>query len=229
MTPEVPAGGNATPSVSGAAAAELPVDPLPLFPLQSVLFPGGVLSLKVFEARYIDLMGECLRLRRPFGVVCLRQGSEVRQPGQTTLGNVQLESLGTLAHLQTVDSDEQPGILRVRCSGGSRFAWRSLREGPNGLLLAEGVNLLAHDKMQPPEERFKDAIFALAHAAAALDLRSPGQFPVDRRFTDLGWVANRWSELLPIPLVARQQLMALTDPLSRMTIIDTFLRQKKLI
>jgi Lon protease-like protein len=55
--------------------------PLPLFPLRSVLFPGGRLSLKVFEARYLDLMAGCMREQRPFGVVCLLQGSEVRQPG----------------------------------------------------------------------------------------------------------------------------------------------------
>ena len=50
-------------------------DPLPLFPLQAVLFPGALLHLKVFEARYLDLVGSCLRNGTPFGVVCLKQGS----------------------------------------------------------------------------------------------------------------------------------------------------------
>jgi Lon protease-like protein len=73
-------------------------------------------------------------------------------------------------------------------------------------------------------------MIALARTVAGLDIRHPGQFPPeDRRFTELGWVANRWSELLPIPLAARQELMALTDPVSRLEIINTFLRQKKLI
>ncbi|NDY92266.1 peptidase S16 [Ideonella sp. TBM-1] len=205
------------------------LDPLPLFPLSTVLFPDGVLPLKVFEARYIDLMGQCLRETRPFGVICLKQGAEVRRPGHSALSQVQLEPVGTLATLMSVDADDKPGILRVRCQGAARFRYARLTEGPNGLLRAEGVSLLPPDANLPPQERFKDAIFALAHAVAALELRSPGHFPSERRFTELGWVANRWSELLTIPLAARQQLMALEDPLARMNIIDTFLRQKKVI
>mgnify|MGYP006172358211 CR=1 FL=1 len=62
---------------------------LPLFPLQTVLFPGGLLPLKVFEARYLDLISHCLRTREPFAVVRIRQGAELAgaadapQPGET--------------------------------------------------------------------------------------------------------------------------------------------------
>ena len=90
---------------------------LPLFPLQAVLFPGGLLSLKVFEARYLDLVSTCLRETQPFGVVALRQGSEVRKAGEPV---VVLEDIGTTAELLEVDST-QPGILQVRCRGGQRF------------------------------------------------------------------------------------------------------------
>ena len=88
---------------------------LPLFPLGAVLFPGGLLGLKIFEARYLDLVSACLREQRPFGLICLRQGTEAGR------GAVALESVGTLAHIDEVDS-EQAGILRLRCTGGSRFA-----------------------------------------------------------------------------------------------------------
>jgi Lon protease-like protein len=74
--------------------------PLPLFPLQSVLFPGALLSLRVFEARYLDLVGECLRHQQAFGVVCLRQGAEA---GPSRLA-VQLEDVGVLAQLDDVDA-----------------------------------------------------------------------------------------------------------------------------
>ena len=89
---------------------------LPLFPLRSVLFPGGLLPLKVFEARYVDLVADCLRRQQPFGVVCLLQGGEVR-PGKAA---VHFEGTGVLARLDDVDS-EQPGVLQARCTATRRF------------------------------------------------------------------------------------------------------------
>ena len=84
-------GSTAAPRVAAADEAELP-SPLPLFPLPLVLFPGGLLPLKVFEARYLDLMTHCLRTGQPFGVVTLNQGGETRKDGDTVLisseGNV---------------------------------------------------------------------------------------------------------------------------------------------
>src|SRR5207249_3119301 len=73
---------------------------LPLFPLQTVLFPDGLLSLKVFEARYLDLVGSCLRESKPFGVVALKQGSDVHGGN----GSIVFEGLGTMAELIDVDT-----------------------------------------------------------------------------------------------------------------------------
>ena len=85
-----------------------------LFPLKSVLFPGTVLQLKVFEARYLDLASQCLRENRPFGVVCLAAGKESGR------GNVRFESHGVLAHIDTVDA-EGANLLKLRCLGVERF------------------------------------------------------------------------------------------------------------
>ena len=87
---------------------------LPLFPLQAVLFPGGLLRLKVFEARYLDLASQCLREKTPFGVVCLAAGKEAGR------GNVRFESHGVLAHIDTVDA-EGANLLKLRCLGVERF------------------------------------------------------------------------------------------------------------
>ena len=201
-------------------------DPLGLFPLRTVLFPGGRLSLKVFEARYLDLMSACLRQRRPFGVVCLQQGAEVRQPGG--VAPTRFEAVGTLAHLDEVDAIG-PGVLKLRCSGGARFQWLGVQEGPGGLWQASGAFLLAADRAEPPGERFAAATEALERAYAALAQRPDADLPAEQRFDDAGWVANRWCELLPIPLAARQQLMALPDPLQRLALVDEFLRGKQLI
>jgi hypothetical protein len=199
-------------------------EPLALFPLRTVLFPGGRLSLKVFEARYVDLVSRCLRERSPFGVVCLLQGGEVRRAGQST----RFESMGVLAHLGDVDAIS-PGLLKVRCDGGARFVWGSVQEDADGLWQASGVSTLADDVPSAPGERFAAAVQALERAYAALDLRPDADLPATRHFDDAGWVANRWCELLPIPLAARQQLMALTDPLQRLALVDEFLRGKQLI
>jgi Lon protease-like protein len=209
-----------TTPASGAPAT------LPLFPLRTVLFPGGRLSLKVFEARYLDLISSCLREQRPFGVVCLLQGGEVRQPGAPA--PTRFESMGVMAHLIEVDAIGT-GLLKVRCAGGRRFQWSSVHEDADGLWEAHAVTLQPDDVAQPPGERFDEAVQALQRAYAALAQRPESDLPEDRHFDDAGWVANRWCELLPVPLVARQQLMALPDPLQRLALVDEFLRSKQLI
>jgi uncharacterized protein len=200
------------------------IEPLALFPLRTVLFPGGRLSLKVFEARYVDLVSRCLREQQPFGIVCLLQGSEVRKPGQAT----RFEQMGVLAHLRDVDA-EGAGLLKVHCEGGARFVWDSVHEGDQGLWQASGVKTLADDVACEPGDRFAAAVQALERAYAALGQRADADLPATRRFDDAGWVANRWCELLPIPLAARQQLMALPDPLQRHALVNEFLRGKQVI
>jgi uncharacterized protein len=199
-------------------------DPVSLFPLRTVLFPGGRLSLKVFEPRYLDLISSCLRAQQPFGVVCLLQGSEVRQPDAETL----FEPIGVLAHLTDVDA-MSPSLLKVRCDGGARFRWDATYEEADGLWQAEGVSVLPDDPVVAPGERFASAVRALERAYAALALRPDTDLPAERHFDDAGWVANRWCELLPLPVAARQQLMALADPLQRLTLVNEFLRSKQLI
>ena len=197
--------------------------PLPLFPLGTVLFPGGLLPLKIFEARYLDMITGCLRGGSPFGVVCLTEGGEV---GRSE--TLQFELLGVLAHLQEVDA-ETAGILKISCSGGARFQLQSARPQPDGLWLGEGLTLLADDPVLPPGEAYAGTVHALSQAIAALDIRDPGMFPAERRLGEAGWVANRWCELLPIPLAARQKLMALEDPLMRLSLVDDFLREQGVI
>lgn len=203
------------------------VAPLPLFPLRTVLFPGGRLSLKVFEARYLDLVASCLRERHPFGVVCLLQGGEVRQPGAPAQ-HTRFEPVGVLAQLADVDA-LGTGLLRVRCDGGARFRWQAVHEGSDGLWWADGVTLLPPDPSRPPEEVHLPTVQALRRAYDALAQRPEAELPDERHFDDAGWVANRWCELLPIPLNARQQLMALADPLQRLALVDEFLRGKQVI
>jgi uncharacterized protein len=200
-----------------------PAAGLPLFPLQTVLFPGGLLALKVFEARYLDLVGDCLRTQQPFGVVALQQGREVRGAGEA----VRFEAVGTRAELIDVDSP-QPGILQVRCRGTTRFALGATQQQANGLWRAETTDI-AGDETVAPEAAQVETVKGLAKAIGSLKTQGHEPFLAPYRFDDAGWVANRWCELLPIPLAAKQKLMELADPGVRLRLVDDFLRSHKVV
>jgi uncharacterized protein len=196
---------------------------LALFPLQSVLFPGAQLTLRVFEPRYLDLVSRCLREKQPFGVVCLRQGSEVRLSDEPVL----LESTGVLATLQEVDA-EQAGVLNVKCLGTQRFEIDEPLQLPDGLWTARAW-LIDDDPAVAPSETMLSTVKALANAIGALERKSGSPFVKPYRFDDAGWVANRWCELLPISLAAKQKLMELEDPQMRLRLVDEYLRGKGVV
>jgi Lon protease-like protein len=205
-------------------SAEESLDALPLFPLRSVLFPGGLLALKVFEARYLDLVTDCLRRQQPFGVVCLLHGGEVR----AAQGNLRCERTGVLARLDEVDS-EQPGVLRVRCTGTRRFRLNGEAAQQDGGLWVGDATLLPDDEAQPPRADLLPTVQALASAIATLKGRGAEPFGRPHRFDDAGWVADRWCEILPIPLGAKQKLMELDDPQVRLQLVHEYLRGKGVV
>ncbi len=194
---------------------------LPLFPLQAVLFPGGLLGLKVFEARYVDLVAACLRSGTGFGVVLLSSG---REAGRR---DVSFESIGTRAELLDVDS-AQPGILQVRCVGTSRFRVESSRQQPDGLWIA-AVTSVADDPVVAPAPAMLPTVRALATTIATLKAQGESPFRSPYHFGDAGWVANRWCEILPLPRAAKQKLMELPDAGVRLQLVDEFLRSKGLL
>jgi len=197
---------------------------LPLFPLHSVLFPGGLLSLKVFEARYLDLVGDCLRQRKPFGVVSIKQGSEVRRSSNDP---TVFETTGTMAELIDVDST-QPGILQVRCKGMQRFEVKSTSQESDGLWMAEAL-LLPDDEVAAPAESMHETVRGLANAIATMKSQGTEPFLQPYAFDNAGWVANRWCEILPISIAAKQKLMELPDAQVRLQLVNDFLRSKGVV
>ena len=198
-------------------------DELPLFPLQAVLFPGGLLGLTVFEARYLDLVTTCLREQQPFGVVTLRSGDEVRRPDRS----VSFEAVGTLAEIAAMDSD-RPGILQVSCRGTSRFRVLASHQHADGLWMAK-TEPIADDAVLAPAESQTASVRGLAEAIAAMKEQGHAPFLPPYRFDDAGWVSNRWCEILPIPLAAKFRLMELEDPLARLQLVDDYLRGKGVV
>jgi hypothetical protein len=198
---------------------------VPLFPLQTVLFPGGILGLKVFEARYLDLIGHCLRKGEPFGVVCLKQGAEVQ--AARTDAATRLEACATLAQLDEVDAD-QPGILQIRCIGTRRVKLASPWQQADGLWRAQGTPVQPDERVDPPEA-LQGTVQALVDAIASMRDQGLEPFTLPHELGDAGWVANRWCEILPISLAAKQRLMELEDPAMRLKLVDEFLRTKGVV
>lgn len=202
-------------------SAALTLQSLPLFPLGAVLFPGGLLSLRVFEVRYLDMIGKCQKAGAPFGVVSLTQGTEVRQPG----GKEAFSSVGTLATITEIERP-RPGLMLVRAIGAQRFRITSSDQLRHGLWVADVQRLEADKPVAVPDD-LKTASQALEKVLRSLEQRSaaPGQMPVAPpwRLDDCAWVANRWCELLPLPVALKQRLMELDNPLVRLELVSDVL------
>lgn len=196
---------------------------LPLFPLRSVLFPGGLLSLRVFEPRYMDLITRCLKTGDSFGVVLILAGSEIRQ------ADVSLDLAAVGCRARVLDCDMQtPGLLHVRCKGEGRFVLRSHETVELGLEMGL-VQPMEDDPSAPLDARHAAAAMALGQTIAALGAQRQHPFLPPYRLDVPGWVANRWSEILPISPEARQRLMELPDGTQRLDVVDRYLRQHGIV
>ena len=201
----------------------LTLSSLPLFPLGTVLFPGGTLSLRVFEVRYLDMIGKCHKAGAPFGVVALTSGTEVRQPGAAVEA---FQTVGTLATITTLETP-QPGLMMVRCRGEQRFRITGREQLRHGLWIAN-VQRLDDDQPVPVPDDLKGIAEALARLVDSLKARPAPDygaplFAGPMRLDDCGWLANRWCELLPMPLELKQRLMALDNPLVRLELVSDIL------
>jgi uncharacterized protein len=206
---------------------------LPLFPLNTVLFPDGSLSLQIFEVRYLDLIGKCYKNGTPFGVVSLVQGKEVRSrdpaaPSGDAFANEVFADVGTLAHI-TEFAAPQAGLMVIRCRGGARFRIRSRAQLKHGLWLADAQVLPSDTPTPIPAD-----LLPIAHAlgrlieqqqdsAAMLDIPPIAQ---PYRLDDCAWVANRWCDLLAIPASVKQSLLQLDSPLLRLELVADLLIQR---
>jgi Lon protease-like protein len=199
--------------------------PLPLFPLSTVLFPGGRLPLRIFEVRYLDMIGHCHREGLPFGVVALQQGDEVRRAGAPA---EQFHDVGTLARIEHYEAT-QPGLLSIACVGETRFRIQDRRQLPHGLWTAD-IEMLAPDPAVAVPDDLQPAALALEQLLLSLIEQGvpESKWPVAKpwQLCDCGWLANRWCEVLPLPVPMQQQLMALDNPLVRLELVGDLLAQQ---
>jgi Lon protease-like protein len=190
---------------------------VPIFPLNAVLFPGGLLPLRVFEARYMDMTRDCLKREEPFGVCLIHEGAEVGTPAVP-------EGVGCLAKILDWDMQQQ-GILNLRTHGSQRFRILARETSPQGLISAD-VELIPPDVRIAVPEKFASCARLLE--MVVLDQGKP-VFAEPHAFDDAAWVSYRLTEILPVPLVAKQKLLELFDSVARLSILQRFLESRGLV
>lgn len=186
---------------------------IPLFPLNVVLFPDGHLPLRVFEPRYLRMVGDCLQNDSPFGICLIQEGGEVG-PAATP------HAIGTLAHI--VDWEQRKdGLLGITIRGGARFMLREWEVGPMQLLSGE-VELLQDPAPHPLETEFEPLRELLQRILEQLP-RTICEVPP--RYDDAHWVGCRLAEILPLPLRVKQRMLELNDPLQRLLLLRQTLQR----
>lgn len=177
---------------------------LPLFPLHAVLLPGGLLPLRIFETRYLDMICECLRNGHGFVVCLIRSGPEVGGPAE-------VHDTGTC--VEVVDwRQEDDGLLGILVQGEARVRVATTHAQADGLLIGEVEPLPDTVPVSLPPE-FGSLVLLLE---GLLDALGPPWDRVERRFDDAGWVGGRLTELLPLDLPLKQQILETDDPLVRL-------------
>ncbi|WP_459618235.1 LON peptidase substrate-binding domain-containing protein [Bordetella sp. 2513F-2] len=196
---------------------------IPLFPLSNALFPDGVVHLRVFEVRYLDMIRRCIAEGSEFGVVGLLSGSEVRTPE----GVPELAAVGTCARIQHWEAP-MPALLTLSCVGTTRFRLYASRPAKYGLWMGMAEPLAA-PVVQPVPPELQPAADALGQLIAGMQREGlPAQaMPVAPpfRLDESGWVADRWCELLPLPQAEKAELLALDDPIERLRRVQAALSQ----
>ncbi|MFM9971074.1 MAG: LON peptidase substrate-binding domain-containing protein [Burkholderiales bacterium] len=179
-----------------------------MFPLNTVLFPGGLLPLRVFEARYMDMARQCLREKTMFGICLIREGKEVGSPAVP-------EVIGCRARIVECDM-QQMGVLNLLTQGDGRFRVLSTSTNSQGLILAEVEDIAAESTTMIPAQ----------YAACAkllervIEQHGEGIFATPHQLHDAVWVGYRLAEIFPFPPAERQKLLCMDDSLARLSILN---------
>lgn len=192
---------------------------LPLFPLNTVLFPGGVLPLRIFETRYLDMISRCMRTDSGFGVVTIHEGRETG--GQPT----SIHPVGTLASIVDFDQTED-GLLGITCLGVQRLRVIDHHIQPDNLLIGE-VRWLPDDPALSPLPSHEPLARVLRDLLENEELQPYTRF-LAPEWSNAAWIGNRLAELLPLPLQIRQALLEMTEPRQRLDILLAMFQEQRI-
>lgn len=185
----------------------IPTSNVAIFPLSTVLFPEGVLSLRIFETRYLDMVSKCLKQDIPFGVSMIAEGHEVGKAARCY-------EIGTLAKIVNWDQSDD-GVLQIEALGCQRFRILDTEVSKQELIIAS-INVLDDLPMVPvPDELLK-----LTGILKKVLKRERVNISQDASaFNDANWVGCRLTEVLPMEEVMRQRLLEIDDPVERLDMI----------
>ena len=184
---------------------------IPLFPLETVLFPGGALPLRIFEPRYLDMISHCMKTECGIGVVLIEKGGEVGAAAQTC-------DTGTLSNI-TYWHKRSDGMLGITLMGEQRFRICNASTQANQLVVAE-VELLPH--IEKPEIADSEEVLVKLLKQIISQLEPPFT-TMEKYYDDIEWVTSRLIELLPIPLQKKQEMLCLEDVHERLRLLKPLL------
>lgn len=194
-----------------------PLITIPLFPLKLVLFPGGILPLKIFEKRYVDMVRSCLRDKSGFAIVSVHE--DIAQ------ANYPFSAIGTLVDIIETDVP-QPGLFNIKCMGLQKISVKSASQKEDGLWLADvdripnEIDIQVPEDLLAPKHYFEQLITSLAQENI-----TSNEMPFSTPFQlDSGvWLANRWCEILDLPITEKQRMLEIESPLLRLSYINALL------
>ena len=186
---------------------------IPLFPLNTVLFPEGVLPLRIFEARYLDMVSEAMRNQSEFGICLITEGNEAGEPAEC-------REIGTFANIVDWDQGED-GLLNITVKGGKRFRIKEKRVRDNRLIEGdlEIIDDAGNEEVPVEYQLLSDLLHQIANK---FDLKHL----LDKdKYQDANWVGCRLAEVLPFELDDKQELLEMHDPLKRLASIQSMLHE----
>lgn len=185
------------------------LEEIPLFPLGQVLFSGGRMPLRIFEPRYLDLVGRCMKTRSGFGIVLIREGVEARL-GKDAAPPTLFE-VGTYARIADFDQLAN-GMLGIVCAGEAKFRIHRSWQAPDHLTQAE-VEFLPEEPAVPVGDEFAPLVGTLRLLVAHPLVRQLG---AELDYEDARSVGWRLAELLPIEPATKQKLLQMQDATERL-------------
>ena len=199
---------------------------LPLFPLNVVVCPQGLIPLRIFEARYLDMVKSALRNKSPFAIVTVLPINLADNQTQVNANNhFPFSDTGTLVEIIEADVSTV-GLMMIRCAGIHRIKVESYLQQSDGLVIGK-VSTIANDTELRIPEDLQIASTCLQRLLESLSGQgvTPTDIPVLKpyKFDDASWVANRWLELLDLPLLQKQRLMQMDSPILRLEMINDIL------
>ncbi|MGB0237306.1 MAG: LON peptidase substrate-binding domain-containing protein [Cycloclasticus sp.] len=184
-----------------------PTDNIPIFPLSTVLFPEGAISLRIFETRYLDMVSQCLKQDVPFGVSMIVEGSEVGKAAQCY-------EIGTLANISNWDRSAD-GVLQIEALGSQRFRILQSHVSEQQLITATIKVIDELPNLSVPNELLSLTTLLRKALQRQQFTNSWGE----AQFDNANWVSYRLAEVLPIENVIRQRLLEINNPIERLHII----------